>query len=243
MPRFLLPPAAWDAPAPALTGDEARHLSQVLRGRPGDEITLFDGCGRRAQAVVEDVARDYVGIRIGHIAAPALPHPRIALAQAIPKGKTMDLIVRKSVELGATAIAPLVTRHTVVNPGEGKAEKWRRAALEACKQCGQDTLPEIAETATFGDWLATLGPQDTGELRVIASLAPGAKPLREILRAHPAVESVTVLIGPEGDFAAAETEAALAAGFLPATLGAIILRVETASLFCLAAVRYEYGAG
>lgn len=243
MPRFLLSPDAWDSPAPALIGDEARHLSQVLRGRPGDEITIFDGCGRRATAIVEDIARDHVGIRIVRIAALAMPHPRITLAQAIPKGKTMDFIVRKSVELGVAAIAPLVTRHTVVKPGEGKADKWRRAALEACKQCGQDTLPDVAETAALGDWLATLGPQTTGELRVIASLAPGAEPLREVLRTPTAVESVSVLIGPEGDFAAEETEAALGAGFQPATLGAIVLRVETASLYCLSAVRYEYGAG
>jgi len=243
MPRFLLPPDAWDAPVPALTGDEARHLTQVLRVRTGEEITIFDGCGRRASALVEEVSRDHVGIRIGSIEARPGPHPRITLAQAIPKGKTMDLIVRKSVELGVASIAPLVTRHTVVKPGEGKADKWRRAALEACKQCGQDTLPDVSETTTFGDWLAALGTQAAGELRVIASLAPGAQPLRDILRGHSGIGEVTVLIGPEGDFAAGETQAAIEAGFLPATLGSIVLRVETAALFCLSAVRYEHGLG
>lgn len=241
MPRFLLPPDVWDAPAPALTGDEARHLTQVLRVRVGDEITIFDGYGRRAIAEVLDVARDHVGIRIGSVQSPTPPKPRITLAQAIPKGKTMDLIVRKSVELGVAAIAPLVTRHTVVKPGEGKADKWHRAALEACKQCGQDTLPTVAETATFAGWLATLALQQPNELRLIASLAPGAEPLRNILRAHPQAESAILLIGPEGDFSPEETQSALAAGFLPATLGTIVLRVETASLFCLSALRYEYG--
>ena len=240
MPRFLLPPAAWDAPVPALAGDEAKHLAQVLRGRPGDTVGVFDGNGRRAEAEVLEVARDHVSLRLGKVESPTPPAPRITLAQAIPKGKTMDLVVRKSVELGVAAIAPLVTRHTIVHPGEGKADKWRRAALEACKQCGQDTLPDIAETASFTSWLGSLTNPAPGELRVIASLAPGAEPLRDILRAHPATAAATVLVGPEGDFAPEETTAALAAGFLPATLGSIVLRVETATLFCLSALRYEF---
>ena len=241
MPRFLLPPDSWDSPHPTLTGDEARHLTQVLRVRAGDAITIFDGNGCRASAEVIDVARDRVGIRIGDVHSPAPPKPRITLAQAIPKGKTMDLIVRKGVELGVAAIDPLITRHTVVKPGEGKADKWQRAALEACKQCGQDTLPAIAETSAFDVWLAGLHDASSGELRIIASLAPGAKPLRDILHAHPAADSVILLIGPEGDFAPEETQSALDAGFLPATLGSIVLRVETASLFCLSALRYQYG--
>lgn len=243
MPRFLLPQAAWDAPDPALTGDEARHLAQVLRVRAGDSVVVFDGRGRRAAAEVLDVSRDRVALRLGPAHSPTPPAPRITLAQAIPKGKTMDLIVRKSVELGVAAVAPLVTQHTIVNPGDGKADKWRRAALEACKQCGQDTLPEIAETTAFAPWLAALAPPAPGELRIIASLAPGAKPLRPLLREHPATTTVTLLVGPEGDFAPGETTAALAAGFLPATLGAIVLRVETATLFCLSALRYEFDPG
>lgn len=241
MPRFYLPPAAWKAEPPTLTGDEARHLSQVLRLQSGDAITVFDGCGRRAAAAILTVARDRVTLQLG----PPLPvtpiQPAITLAQAIPKGKNMDLIVQKAVELGIATLQPLITRHTIVHPGEGKAEKWRRTALEACKQCGQDTLPAIAEPLAFTAWL----PAGAGApgLKVIASLAPGARPLRQILRDHPGTTSATLLIGPEGDFSAQETAAALAAGFLPVSLGEIVLRVETATLFCLSALRYEFGAG
>lgn len=241
MPRFLLPSEAWESPTPALTGDEARHLTQVLRVRRGDEIVIFDGAGRRATAEVLDFSRDHVGIHIGEFALSTPPKPRIALAQAIPKGKTMDLIVRKAVELGVASIQPLVTRHTVVKPAESKIDKWQRAALEACKQCGQDTLPDVAETTSFDRWIESLAAPTAGEIRIIASLAPGAQPLREILRSHPHAAAATVMVGPEGDFSERETTAALAAGFLPVTLGSIVLRVETASLFCLSALRYEYG--
>jgi len=241
MPRFLLPPDVWDHD-PALTGDEARHLSQVLRVRPGETITVFDGCGRRAAAEVLTVSRDRVSLRIGDVLTPPAPLPTITLAQAIPKGKNMDLIVQKAVELGVAAIQPLVTRNTVVQPGEGKSEKWRRNALEACKQCGQDTLPHIADPLPFDRWLARGAgvPPAANPLRLIASLAPGAKPLREVLRAHPGTTAATLLVGPEGDFTKEETQQALDAGFLPVSLGGIVLRVETAALFCLSALRYEF---
>lgn len=150
----------------------------------------------------------------------------------------MDLIVQKSVELGIAAIEPIVTRNTIVQPGEGKSDKWRRNALEACKQCGQDTLPSISDPQTFERWLADQA-QKPG-LKIIASLAPGARPIRETLRDHPATTEATLLVGPEGDFTPEETEAALAAGFLPISLGSIVLRVETATIFCLSALRYEF---
>lgn len=242
MPRFLLPPESWQTGT--LTGDEARHLSQVLRIKPGATITVFDGNGRRADAEVLTVSRDHVSLKLGKPETPPPPLLAITLAQAIPKGKNMDLIVQKAVELGVAAIQPLVTRRTVVQPGEGKSEKWRRNALEACKQCGQDTLPHIAEPLDFNTWIESGAgvPPAAETLHLIASLAPGAKPLREVLHAHPGTAATTLLVGPEGDFTAEETTAALAAGFQPVSLGSIVLRVETATLFCLSALRYEFSA-
>lgn len=237
MARFLLPADAW-LNAPALTGDEARHASQVLRMRAGDPLVVFDGEGRRATAEVLSVSRDRVTLKLGGIIPSRPPLPAITLAQSIPKGKNMDLIVQKAVELGVAAIHPLVTRHTVVQPGDGKSSKWRRNALEACKQCGQDTLPDIPEPAAFASWLPHQAA--TPGLKLIASLAPGARPMREVLKNHPDTTAVTLLVGPEGDFSPEETQAALAAGFLPISLGDIVLRVETATLFCISSLRYEF---
>ena len=238
MARFYLPPEAWLAD-PVLTGDEARHASQVLRLKSGDTVAVFDGFGRRACAEIRSISRDQVALELGEILQSRPPQPAITLAQAIPKGKNMDLIVQKSVELGIAAIQPLVTRFTVVQPGEGKSEKWRRNALEACKQCGQDTLPEIAEPLTFERWIEKQA--DAPGLKIIASLALGAISLREVLKNHPSTTRATLLVGPEGDFAPTETTAALEAGFIPISLGTIILRVETATFFGLSALRYEYG--
>lgn len=237
MVRFYLPPEAWHE-IPALTGDEARHLSQVLRIKSGETITVFDGCGRHARAEVLSVSRDRVSLKLGETASLPPSLPAITLAQAIPKGKNMDLIVQKAVELGISVIQPLVTRNTIVHPAESKSDKWRRNALEACKQCGQDTLPRIEDPLPFDRWIDSLSKK--GDLQLIASLAHGARPLREVLHAHPATSTATLLIGPEGDFTAEETIAALKAGFFPVSLGSIVLRVETATLFCLSALRYEF---
>ncbi|RYD20704.1 MAG: 16S rRNA (uracil(1498)-N(3))-methyltransferase [Verrucomicrobiaceae bacterium] len=237
MARFYLPAEEWQE-NPALTGDEARHVAQVLRMRAGDAVIVFDGQGRRAAAEILSVSRDRVPLKLGEEQPSKAPLPAITLAQAIPKGKNMDLIVQKSVELGVAAIQPLVTRYTVVQPGEGKSDKWRRNALEACKQCGQDTLPQIADPLPFDRWLPSQA--GTPGLKLIASLAPGARPFRSVLEDHPGTTEATLLVGPEGDFSPEETAAALEAGFLPISLGSIVLRVETATLFCLSALRFEY---
>ncbi len=235
MPRFLLPANQWDQAE--LIGDEAKHLAQVLRIKSGTKVTVFDGNGRRASAVVGDVSRDRVTLDLGEASHTTPPLPAVTLAQAIPKGKNMELIVQKAVELGVAKIQPLITKHTIVQPGEGKTDKWRRIALEACKQCGQDTLPEILDPIDFDQWI---GGEHSNELSIIASLAEGARPMRDIVRDYPDLDSCSLLVGPEGDFTDEETAAAVDTGFKPVTLGNIVLRVETASLYCLSAMRYEF---
>lgn len=235
MARFFLPPDSWSEEA-CLLGDEAKHLSQVLRIRTGDTVTVFDGAGRRALAVVRGVAKERVNLQLGETILSPVPAPRLLLAIAIPKGKTMDLVVQKAVELGVSAIQPLVTRRTIVQPGDGKADKWRRVALEACKQCGTDFLPEVFEPADFQTWLSG----SSEGLRLIASLAPGARSMREVVDESGKPEIVTVLIGPEGDFTPEEISASLERDFLPVTLGTTVLRTETAALFAISAMRYAF---
>lgn len=236
MSRSYLPPSAWTE-TPFLEGDEAKHLAQVLRIGVGNTITVFDGLGNYAEARVLSVSKQRIDLMLELAESKPTPLPEITLAQAIPKGKNMDWIVQKSVELGVSKIQPLVTRNTIVSPGDEKAEKWRRTALEACKQCAQFTIPTIADPISFDSWLQS---PDPSELKIIASLAENPKNFRETLAAHPEIESITLLIGPEGDFTPQETAAALAAGFIPVTLGDLVLRVETATLFCLSAIRFHY---
>jgi 16S rRNA (uracil1498-N3)-methyltransferase len=165
----------------------------------------------------------------------AAPGVRLVLGQAVIKGKGMEWLLQKAVELGVDEVQPLRTRHTVVKAGEDKPEKWRRLVLEACKQCGRKRLPVVREIVDFDRWVPSVE-----SVRVIASLAGRPRPLRGVLDAVPKPQELALLIGPEGDFSAEETTLALAHGWMPAGLGDTVLRSETAAVFCAGAVRFYY---
>lgn len=240
MDRFFVPPPDWDEERLVLRGDEAHHCSRVMRKEVGAEVEAFDGAGRWAVADLVEIGGGEVVLKVTKTGRKEALSPELVLSVAIPKGKTMDLVVQKAVELGVRVIQPLVTDRTVVRleeKGAGKKrEKWQRVALEACKQCGQNVLPEVREPVGLEGCLSA---SEEGAVKIMASLAEGAQSFREVvegLDGRP--ERVEVLVGPEGDFSSAETQAALEAGFQPVTLGQIVLRVETAALYCLSALRF-----
>jgi 16S rRNA (uracil1498-N3)-methyltransferase len=150
----------------------------------------------------------------------------------------MDLIVQKATELGVATIVPLVSDRTLVKLDEDskKVERWREIALESCKQCGNNWLPEIQSPQKAHDFLATLPQYD---LKLIASLQPGAKPLKKILGDSAKPSSILILIGPEGDFTPAEISLAKSAGCLPLSLGPLVLRAETAAIYTLSILHHE----
>ena len=178
----------------------------------------------------------------------ALPFT-ITLGQALPKGSYMDDIVRKATEIGAARIVPLASERTQVHldaeRSERKIEKWQTAALEAAKQCGNPWLPEIAPVQNATVFMETARSYD---LKLIASLQPGAKSLKPVLAAFVATngrapKNVLWLIGPEGDFTPAELSTAHTAGFEPITLGPLVLRCETAAVYALSVLSYELQNG
>lgn len=238
MNRFYLPPDEWQVDCLTLVGDEAKHCSRVMRAKQGDMIEIFDGIGNAAYCIVESVQRDQVSCRIESKKTSPLPTHPITLCQAIPKGANMDLIVQKAVELGVSAIQPLISAHTVARPESAakKRVKWQRIALEASKQCGQNHLPAILEPADFSAWLAK---QLNFDLRLIAALDQKALHLNAYLSKQLAPGNIALLIGPEGDFSADEYEACFKAGFHPISFGNIVLRVETAAIYGLSVLHHE----
>lgn len=247
LPRFYISPSAWNPEAPALPPDEAKHCSQVLRLVAGDEVILFNGEGVEQLAVIDAIGRRDVQLRAGEVRETAPLKCKIGLGQALPKGKNMELIIQKGTELGVAEIRPVVTKNTIVRvdekDGEKKREKWQRVAIEACKQCGQNFLPTVKSPAPLSEVLASVyGDYD---LLIIASLQPVALTLKSLVaeytQHHDATlpASVFILIGPEGDFTESEVAEALTAGAQPMTLGAIILRTETAAIYCLSVLGHE----
>jgi 16S rRNA (uracil1498-N3)-methyltransferase len=259
MHRFFVPPNEWDLDALRLREGEAHHARDVLRMKRGDKLVVFNGHGHEVTAEIVDLARDQIALRELHDAKTPPLKCRITLGQAIPKGKNMDLIVQKAVEIGAAEIAPLISERTVVDLDEKEAEqkraKWQQVAIEAAKQCGQNWLPRVHRPQTLKNFFASVEagvsparPQPTGvppqfDLRLIGSLQPDARRFREVLadyrQQHGAGGGVLMLIGPEGDFTPAELGLAKSQGAVPITLGPIILRVETAAIYCLSVLSYE----
>jgi 16S rRNA (uracil1498-N3)-methyltransferase len=164
------------------------------------------------------------------------------LGQAIPKGKNMELIIEKATELGAARIVPLLSERTVVSVDSDdalkKKQKWQRVAIEASKQCGQNWLPAVLTPQTPKEFF---NGGHGFDLMLIASLQPDAQPLKKLLADFGAQRprKVLVLVGPEGDFTPAEISLAKAHGCRPVTLGPIILRTETAALYCLSVLSHE----
>jgi 16S rRNA (uracil1498-N3)-methyltransferase len=245
MHRFYISPENWNPDALSLSGAEAHHVRDVLRMKRGDRAVLFNGRGREITAEIVDLSGDEVRLRrLQETETPPL-RCRITLGQAIPKGKNMDLIVQKAVEIGAAEIAPLISERTIVDLGPKEAEhkrtKWQQIAIEAAKQCGQNWLPQVHAPRKLKDFFSHAGSFD---LRLIGSLQPDAIHLKKILadysdqhRDRP--KNVLMLVGPEGDFTPAELALAKTNSCLPITLGPIILRVETAAIYCLSVLSYE----
>ncbi len=226
---------------------ESHHLVTVNRARTGDTVVAFDGRGTEWTCELTDARKSGATLRVRetHTRAP-LPCA-ITLAQALPKGGVMDDIIRHATELGATRIVPLATERTQVHlagdRSEKKAEKWRTAALEAAKQCGNPFLPDIGALQPLASFLAD---DATGrvQLKLVASLDPGAQSLRAVLAAFRAQHgraptSVVWIVGPEGDFSAPEIASMQAAGFHPVTLGPLVLRCDTAATAALSVLIYE----
>jgi len=247
MHRFYVPPENWDPRALILSGSEAHHARDVLRVKPGEKVVLFNGRGREITADIVEVDRDEIALRKLHEADTPALRSRIVLGQAVPKGKNMDLIVQKAVEIGAAEIAPIISNRTIVQVDSESAgqkqSKWQQIAIEAAKQCGQNWLPRINFPCQLAEFFSSV-PDQSFDLRLIGSLQPDAKHLKHILSDYVTQHqrpprSVLMLVGPEGDFTPAELSLAHRHGCQPITLGPIILRVETAAIYCLSILSYE----
>lgn len=237
--RFHAPSARQGEVVP-LPDDEAQHLTRVLRLGAGDEVAVFDGRGHEFTGVVELAARAGVSIRIGAPRVPA-PEPSVAvtLAQAVLKGDKMDDVVRDAVMMGVAAIQPIVTARTEVSLASlaraRRVERWQRVAVSSAKQCGRAVVPAVLTPITFDALLAgirTLAVPGTALLCTEPSASSGAVALGDLELAPP--HEVTLAIGPEGGWTAAELESADACRLV--TLGKRTIRADAMPLVALAAL-------
>ncbi len=239
--RTYSPPENWDPENVRLSSKESHHLKDVLRIRKGDTVEVFDGAGRSCAAVVsgDDVSElDLIGE-----SRHSLRSFESILIQAIPKAKRMEVVVEKATELGVAAILPFVCDRTVVKLSRKQMDKrldrWRRIAISAAKQSGVDMVPDIRNIEMFDRVLCSV-EQDCTVL--IGSLEPNVEHIRSVLRSRrrAGVKKIGIIIGPEGDFTPGEMRLAKDAGAAPVGFGTAVLRTDTAAIYALSAITYEF---
>jgi 16S rRNA (uracil1498-N3)-methyltransferase len=245
MHRFYLPPGRCAGQTLRLDGGEAHHALRVLRLKHGELVAVLDGIGNEFMCTVKDCGRNTVTLSVSlKNFVPASPCS-ITLLQAVPKGKIIESIIQKSVELGARRIVPILSERVVTHlddeDAENKRDKWQNVAIEAIKQCGAAWLPKVEAPVTTGQFLAR---KEKFNLSLVGSLQKERRHPRDVFREFETKQkrlpqNVGVWIGPEGDFTLDELRAIQNSGAQPISLGNLVLRVETAAIYCLSILNYE----
>lgn len=244
MHRFYLPPSECQSSHLTLTESETHHGVKVLRLRERERVVVLDGAGSELLCEVTGFDPRLMLRVLQRSTIPPLPF-QVTLLQALTRGRTMDLIVQKATELGVSRVVPILSERIVAQAGEdhgaGKVEKWEATAIEAIKQCGSPWRPRIDAPLTPQGYLART---ERFDLSLVASLRPDSRHPRQQFESFRAAHqrpprTISVWVGPEGDFTPAEMNTLQSAGVLPITLGQLVLRSETAAIYCLSVINYE----
>lgn len=223
-------------------GPEWHHCQHVLRAKVGDRISLFDGEGSEFLTEIREMKSQEAKLRLIQKNYVSKPAYSITLIQALPKNKVMDFIVQKATELGICEIFPVLSERSVIR-GEteelqNKTNRWRDICIESAKQCGLNWLPKISPLISVRDVMFSL-PKDA--LKLIGSLQSDARPLWDYIEDSSFIQkSMILMIGPEGDFTPAEIGFARSAGFHPLSLGPLVLRCDTAAIYAISTLSYEF---
>ena len=221
----------------SLPAGAARH-AQVLRLQPGHTVSLFDGLGGEWTAQITRMGRSDVDVEVlSHADTEREADRPVVLATGLMAADRMDWLVEKATELGAAQFQPLLTERSTLRLDSSRAERkrahWAAVASAACEQCGRNRIPAVLAQQSLKAFLEPLAADGA---RWVLSFEADAAPLHQMQRSLAASQAVTLLSGPEGGLSPTEETAARATGFQPVSLGARVLRAETAPLAALAAL-------
>jgi 16S rRNA (uracil1498-N3)-methyltransferase len=224
-----------------ITGDDAHHISKVLRLKEDDEVVVCDKQGTDYRCSIKAITKDEVELWIlKKEASSSEPPIEITLYQGVPKGDKLETVIQKCVELGGVKIVPVAMKRSVavIKDKEKKKQRMQKIALEASKQCGRAKVPRVSEVLSFKEALADAKEND---LKILPYEAENKQKLKDILLENKNSIKIAIFIGPEGGFDEEEIKLAKENGFKTVTLGPRIMRTETAPLACISAVMYELG--
>ena len=245
MPRFFVTSSDIDKSGEVVKitvrGDDAVHISRVLRMRCGEHIDICDENGCEYDTVVSEVGNEVVlDVISSRLSVNETPY-KATVYQALVKGDRFDTVIQKSTELGVHTIVPVITSRCTVKLAESdyskKTERWQRIAYEAAKQCGRAIIPVVTNPVKFTHAIKMASETD---IPLFCYEAGGTRSLADILSNREKPETASIFIGPEGGFSEDEATVATESGMIMTGLGNRILRTETAAPFVLSCLSFKY---
>lgn len=244
IPRIYSPDALENNETCELGEDNFKYIKQVIRLKEGDRINIFDGWGREFEAVISNISAKKVEVRLGKIIPSEKREIGITLAQALPKAKKMDSIIKSAAELGTDEIIPFVAARSVSQvDGErstSKVARWRKIATEAARVSHSSQITKVSEILSFDEMLARTSGRF---LQLIFWEEESQRTIKDVLTDTRLADlkNFFIIVGPEGGFSRDEIHQAKEAGFISVSLGRQILKVETASAAIISIIQYEKG--
>lgn len=236
--RFYSPPSNFSASTVALDEDETRHLRDVLRLKIGDTAHVFDGEGKEFACTVESIEKRRSVLKVNEEVTPSSPESSLDLtiASVLLKGDKLDLVVQKAVELGVNRFIPMTSARCDVKVGDAakRADRWRRIAMEATKQCGRAKLMHVADVTEYSRLLDETNDPDL--TRIHFSERDG-----ESFDSVSGSTRILAFIGPEGGWDDSELEKAAASGIRSITFGGRIMKADTAAITIASILQHRFG--
>jgi 16S rRNA (uracil1498-N3)-methyltransferase len=247
--RFFVPPKQIQNGKVCIRGTDVWHITKVLRLSRGAQVIVFDGTGREYRVTLGDYKRrEIAGTVVEQWERQAESPLHLMLAQSVPKGGKMDLIVQKATEIGVNKIVPLQTKRSDIGGRQKslsqeksaqKLDRWSRIGMEAAKQSQRSSLPILETFMTIDEFLEQ---SFSADMQLLLWEEEQEQQLKAVLRRdHDAVQSAIIVVGPEGGFTPEEAQRFVDAGYQSVSLGKRILRTETAGLVVLSILQYEFG--
>lgn len=247
--RYFVQPEQFGDEIVKITGEDVKHIARVMRSQIGDKIIVSDGITKVAISEIIVMEQQEIQARITEwLTSQAEPNIQVTVAQSLPKGDKMEIVIQKCTEIGAATFLPFLSERTVVQYDQKKEEKrvqrWCKIAKEAAEQAHRDVIPQVLAPTSWKQLLASLVDFD---LVCFCYEKENGQQLRDIVA--PFIDEmlpdqqyrVAIVVGPEGGFSEAEVLAAEAAGATSIGLGRRILRTETAAMAALTCIMYESG--
>jgi 16S rRNA (uracil1498-N3)-methyltransferase len=227
MTRLLLPDEQFTANEISVQGDEFHYLTRVRRHKVRDLVEIRGASGRRVLCQIESIDRSRAVLVAERELKPVPSSRPVTLVTAVPKGHLLDDVVRKASEIGVARVIPVQTDRSVLKPGPGRLERWRKIATESLRQCGREKALIVDDVRPLDQALTEFGERGS---RFILHPSDTSLSLRTALSRCDPELPIAVAIGPEGGFTHEEIDGALALNFQQVNLGLVLMRVETAAI-------------